>query len=410
MKRSIYLFLIGFISWLPFVLLAQNQEFNGKAAIDQTNLLFVEGGTFNMGQDAEEDIVRRVTVSSFYIDATEVTNKEYRAFLNWLANKEVVTSPEMLPDTSIWLRCIGGEVGAKLAKDYLRLPAFDYYPVVGVSWKQSTAFARWRSDRQNEMLAIKSGYWTADLQEKYAFSTNAFLAGEYQDENDKLSLKDLNILLPDYRLLTEAEWEYAAWALIGRGKWTADGAIPGQKFQYTETEGKSKHHKTTVNKYRKLVLRHGKKHPVPAYYDTQKYNLPKSIFEGDINAYGAYNFNTNVAEWVQDVYRPIVKTTSENLEPAPYQDRGVNLDAVPKEEKNIADVPLDKVLKEGKKKAEITKKQLQDPNQLRVVKGASIVDEKGAKSPGNRYGVKASGQQERLIGFRCGMTRVSLLY
>jgi sulfatase modifying factor 1 len=55
-------------------------------------LVFVEGGTFTMGA-VEEDVMsdwnnipRRVTVNSFYIDRTEVANVHYREYLYWINN------------------------------------------------------------------------------------------------------------------------------------------------------------------------------------------------------------------------------------------------------------------------------------------------------------------------------------
>ena len=54
-------------------------------------LLLVEGGTFTMGR-TEEDVMRewnnrarRVTVSSFYMDQTEVTNFFWTEYLYWIA-------------------------------------------------------------------------------------------------------------------------------------------------------------------------------------------------------------------------------------------------------------------------------------------------------------------------------------
>ena len=54
------------------------------------NLVLIEGGTFTMGR-VEQDVMfdwnnnpRRVTVSSFYMDETEVTNLDYREYLYWL--------------------------------------------------------------------------------------------------------------------------------------------------------------------------------------------------------------------------------------------------------------------------------------------------------------------------------------
>ncbi|HOJ91891.1 MAG TPA: SUMF1/EgtB/PvdO family nonheme iron enzyme, partial [Saprospiraceae bacterium] len=54
------------------------------------NLVLIEGGTFTMGLTEEDvsyewnNIPRRVTVSSFYMDETEVRNIDYREYLYWL--------------------------------------------------------------------------------------------------------------------------------------------------------------------------------------------------------------------------------------------------------------------------------------------------------------------------------------
>ena len=59
-----------------------------KAKDQQTGpgLVFVQGGTFTMGQTEEDvmgdwnNIPRRVSVPSFYIDRTEVANVHYREY------------------------------------------------------------------------------------------------------------------------------------------------------------------------------------------------------------------------------------------------------------------------------------------------------------------------------------------
>lgn len=374
MKITAHQFIGLLFLLFPIFLFAQEGRQNQHSKIEHTNLLLVEGGSFNMGQGAEEDIIRRITVSAFYVDATEVTNKEYRAFVSYLEAKSIGGSKEMLPDTTIWLRCVDASVATQLVKDYFRLPAFDYYPVVGVSWEQATAFATWKSDRANEKLAIESGYWTTNFQKKYTFSTSEFLAGEYHQKEGKALPKGFNLLLPNYRLLSEAEWEFAAWALVGKQQFTDEGMVRNQEFSPFTTEGKEKHHKKAIDTYRKLVLKHAKKYPLPSYYNTVKYHLPKSIFEGITNRYGIFNLNSNVREWVQDSYRPIVKTiTSNPNQPAPSLEQETTID-----------------------------------NSLKVIKGGSIYTTANKKSPGNRYAAKTTGQYEQLIGFRCGMTCVEL--
>src|SRR5437868_7276825 len=79
-------------------------------------LVFVQGGTFTMGQTEEDvmgewnNIPRRVSVPSFYIDRTEVANVHYREYLHWLNkvfdpeadenNKKIINNA--LPDTLVW--------------------------------------------------------------------------------------------------------------------------------------------------------------------------------------------------------------------------------------------------------------------------------------------------------------------
>ena len=55
-------------------------------------LVFVQGGTFTMGATQEDvmgdwnNVPRRVTVNSFFIDKTEVANVHYREYLHWIKN------------------------------------------------------------------------------------------------------------------------------------------------------------------------------------------------------------------------------------------------------------------------------------------------------------------------------------
>ena len=61
-----------------------------KVRLTGPNLVLIEGGTFAMGLTQEDatyewnNIPRRVTVSSFYMDETEVANIDYREYLHWL--------------------------------------------------------------------------------------------------------------------------------------------------------------------------------------------------------------------------------------------------------------------------------------------------------------------------------------
>jgi gliding motility-associated lipoprotein GldK len=228
-------------------------------------MVYVPPGTFHMGP-SDEDVNyayparnKQISINGFWMDATEITNNEYRQFVNWVRDsiaavrlqygKEVdgifkidwkkastikygdkatiekidqmILSPEnrvfgkkdidpskiiyhseifdlkeaakrenanvsrskfiikkdekIYPDTLIWIRDFSYSYNEPMTKRYFSHPAFGNYPVVGVNWKQASAFCEWRTHYLNSFL-----------------------------EGKKMATES------DYRLPTEAEWEYAA--------------------------------------------------------------------------------------------------------------------------------------------------------------------------------------------------------
>ena len=229
-------------------------------------MIYINPGTFHMGPN-DEDVTyaltarnKSVSISGFWMDATEITNNEYRQFTNWVkdsialklmnyvkqgsdgteyidwtkqksikwgdkatlekidaiivtpdnrifgkkeldANKIVYQSETfdyksavnnrdasiprskfiikksipVMPDSLCWIRDFAYSYNEPMAKKYNNHPAFGNYPVVGVNWKQATAFCEWRTHYLNSFL-----------------------------EGKKKSAET------DFRLPTEAQWEYAA--------------------------------------------------------------------------------------------------------------------------------------------------------------------------------------------------------
>ncbi len=229
-------------------------------------MVYVPSGTFHMGP-SDEDISysftarnKQVSINGFWMDATEITNNEYRQFvywvrdsigatilnlkkqatdgtspIDWLKAKQIkwtdpkiqeqlsamIVTPDnringrkeidaqkivfhsevfdykeaakrenankqrsqfidkkdipIYPDTLVWIRDFTYSYNEPMSKKYFAHPAYGNYPVVGVNWKQASAFCEWRTAFLNSFLESKK-----------------------------------RMTESDFRLPTEAEWEYAA--------------------------------------------------------------------------------------------------------------------------------------------------------------------------------------------------------
>ena len=229
-------------------------------------MVYIPPGTFHMGPSDEDPTYaytsrnKQVSISGFWMDATEITNNEYRQFTNWVRDsisaklmgmvkqspdgvelvdwekakkidygkketfekidaiivsadnrlfgkkeldaKKIVYQSEVFdykaaatnrdqtgprsafivkqeipvyPDSLVWVRDFAYSYNEPMAKRYYGHPAYGNYPVVGVNWKQATAFCEWRTQ-----------------------FLNAFLEGKKKAQES------------DFHLASEGQWEYAA--------------------------------------------------------------------------------------------------------------------------------------------------------------------------------------------------------
>jgi len=303
-------------------------------------LVFVQGGTFTMGQVEDDltgswdNIPRRVTVSSFYMDEAEVTNYYWLEYLFWLNRVYGEGYPEIVdrakPDTLVWRD--PRAYNEPYVNYYLRHPAYRDYPVVGVSWLQANDFCKWRTDRVNEQIMVREGFLvhnpTGQVDDSY-FSTETYLDGQY-DEAAKAAdgIKDLRpngvgyrnvgmsdgILLPDYRLPTEAEWEYAALSLIGNSGEeliTSRRTYPWDGHYVRNDDSRGKFYgEINAN----FVRGKGDYMGVAgALNDNADVTAP--VYSYAPNDYGLYNMAGNVSEWVMDVYRPGTMQDAQEFRP-----------------------------------------------------------------------------------------------
>jgi len=230
-----------------------------EAARKPDEMIFVAGGAFRMGSDKhypEEAPAHNVTVGSFFVDPTPVTNAQFRKFVEATghvtfaeippdpkdypgalphmlkAGSLVFSPPEGPVDLRNWSQWWTFKFGANWRRPYgpgSSINGLDDHPVVHVAFTDAEAYAKW--------------------------------AGK--------------------ELPTEAEWEYAARGRLDGAEFAwGDELIPGGKYMANTWQGNFPHENLKLDGYERTS-------PVKTYPP---------------NGYGIYDMIGNVWEWTTDWY------------------------------------------------------------------------------------------------------------
>ena len=355
---------------------------------DQTGIpigmVAIQGGQFEVNQSLEfitapRDVAKRtVSVSSFFMDKYEITNLNWREYIQWMevvfgtnANKDVRDFVRIaLPDTTVWREELA--YNEPYVQNYLRHPAFSFYPVVGVTWEQANAYCTWRTDRVNEMNLVRAGIiqmpdfrelepmpksesgeekdqwedshhnkydqpYVLDLvmipdpdsanhlieawrvpyeyiRDKFVFNSEKYLYdGTYVpmpgntprtdfDNNPRKANRADGLMVIGYRLPTEEEWMFAAYAPVaGEDGLTIEGrSYPWSGYHPRNVKPGKKQGYMQAN----FVRGRGDMMGVSGALN-DKYVITCEVDEFWPNDFGLYNMAGNVNEWVMDVYREL---------------------------------------------------------------------------------------------------------
>ena len=160
------------------------------------------------------------------------------------------------PDTMCWMTEFTYSYNEPAMLNYFSHPSYGMFPVVGVTWEQAQAFCNWRNKMYHDLSKMPRAQ--------------------------------------EYRLPTEAEWEYAA-----RGG-RHNSAYPWGGPYIRDAKG--------------CFMANFK--PLRGNYTEDGYFIPSTVGTYDPNDYGLYDMAGNVSEWTDDTYDETTSSFALDMNPS----------------------------------------------------------------------------------------------
>jgi len=145
---------------------------------------------------------------NLYADETEINNINYREYIYWMKRVYGEQSSEYLDclsDKKVWENA---NIDSSSDYSYFDHPAYNDYPIIGITLKQAQNYTNWRTDRVAENILIQKKAVKRNLD---AIKENHFTIERYLSGDFPWIIEKKETMLPKYRIPNELEWEMLAY-------------------------------------------------------------------------------------------------------------------------------------------------------------------------------------------------------